>query len=100
MADKQLIFEDFADKVDEVFVISQDGLPAIPLTLKEATLLNPAFAPPGTRSPFSLMFLARDPRVFPQNLYRLEHQELGAVSIFLVPAAKNAEGVSYCATFN
>jgi hypothetical protein len=100
MAEKPLLFEDFADKVDEVFVISQDGLPAIPLTLTEAKLLNPAPSLPSVRPPFSLMFIARDPRVLPQNLYRLEHQELGAVSIFLVPAAKAAEGVSYCATFN
>ena len=100
MPDRSLVFGDFADKVDEVFVISQDGVPAIPLTLQEAKLLNPAFAVPGARPPFSLQFFARDPRVFPQDLYRLEHQELGAVSIFLVPSAKNAEGVTYHATFN
>lgn len=100
MTDKPPLFEDFADKVGDVFVVSQDGVPAIPLTLTEAKLLNPAFGLPDVRPPFSLLFLARDPRVFPQDLYRLEHQELGAVSIFLVPAAKNAEGVTYCATFN
>ncbi len=101
MTERGLVFEDFADKVDEVFVISQDGLPAIPLTLKEAELLNPAIAPPGgMRPPFSLTFFARDPRIFPQSLYRMEHQELGAVTIFLVPSAKDAEGVTYVATFN
>ena len=36
----------------------------------------------------------------PQGLYRMEHQELGAVTVFLVPSAKNAEGVTYVATFN
>ena len=100
MTEPGLVFENFADKVDEVFVISEEGLPAIPLTLKEATLLNPAFAPPGVRPPFALTFLARDPRVIPQNLYHMEHQELGMLAIFLVPAAKDAEGVTYCATFN
>jgi hypothetical protein len=30
----------------------------------------------------------------------MEHQELGAVTVFLVPSAKNAEGVTYVATFN
>jgi hypothetical protein len=54
VTERGLVFEDFADKVDEVFVIGQDGVPAIPLTLKEAGLLNPAFAPPGIRPPFSL----------------------------------------------
>lgn len=100
MTERGLVFEDFADKVDEVFVVSQDGLPAIPLTLKQAELLNPAFAPPGMRSPFSLTFLARDPRIPPQNLCPMEHQELGIVTIFLVPAAKDAAGVTYVATFN
>ncbi len=71
MTERGLVFEDFADKVDEVFVISQDGRPVIPLTLKEATLLNPAFAPPGMRPPFTLTFFARDPRVFPQSIYRI-----------------------------
>ncbi len=47
LTERGLVFEDFADKVDEVFVIGQDGVPAIPLTLKEAELFNPAFAPPG-----------------------------------------------------
>jgi len=100
VTERGLVFEDFADKVDEVFVIGQDGVPAIPLTLKEAELLNPAFAPPGLRPPFVLTLFARDPRILPQSLYRMEHQELGAVTVFLVPSAKNAEGVTYVATFN
>ena len=40
MTERGLVFEDFADKVDEVFVLGQDGVPAIPLTLKEAELLK------------------------------------------------------------
>jgi hypothetical protein len=100
VTERGLVFEDFADKVDEVFVIGQDGVPAIPLTLKQAEPLNPAFAPSGIRPPFSLTFFARDPRILPQGLYRMEHQELGAVTVFLVPSAKNAEGVTYVATFN
>jgi hypothetical protein len=100
MPEQQLVIEEFADKVGDVFAISEEGVPAIPLILKEAKLLNPAFAPPGVRPPFSLMFLARDPRVLPQRIYRMEHQDLGAVSIFLVPSGKDAEGVSYHATFN
>jgi len=63
LTERRLVFEDFADKVDEVFVICQDGVPAIPLTLKEAELLNPAFAPPGIRPPFALTFFPRDPPI-------------------------------------
>ena len=89
MTERGLVFEDFADKVDEVFVIGQDGVPAIPLTLKGAELLNPAFAPPGIRSPFSLTIFARDPRMLPQSLYRMEHQELGSRSPANKLAAKS-----------
>jgi hypothetical protein len=100
MADKLLIFEDFADKAGEVFLVNEEGVPAIPLTLQEAAPLDPAFAPRGVRPPFSLIFLARDPRVLPQRIYRMEHRDLGDVSIFLVPVAKDAGGVRYQALFN
>lgn len=100
MLDRALVFEDFADKVGHVFAISAQNIPAIPLTLTEAEPLNPARTKQGIRPPFSLVFLARDPRVLPQRLYRMEHDELGDLTIFLVPIGKDAQGVSYQATFN
>lgn len=100
MSDRQLVFEDFADKVEQIFVISDQDVPAIPLTLTEAELLSARLARPGIRPPFSLTFLAKDPRVLPQRLYRLEHNEMGVLQIFLVPIGKDAQGVSYHATFN
>lgn len=98
MSVRQLMFEDFADKVGEVFPIGDRDVPQIPLTLTEAELLSGAR--PGMRSPFSLVFLAKDPRVLPQRLYRLEHNGLGELEIFLVPIGKSEQGVSYQATFN
>jgi hypothetical protein len=100
MPDRSLALEDFVDKVGEVFPISEEGVPAIPLILQEAEPLNPAVGLPGVRPPFSLVFVAKDPRVLPQRLYRLEHQELGELAIFLVPIAKDKDGVSYEAVFN
>lgn len=100
MSARQLLFEDFADKVEQVFVISDRDVPAIPLTLVEAELLNARRGMPGIRPPFSLTFLAKDPRVLPQRIYRFEHNGLGPVEIFLVPSAKDAQGVTYTATFN
>jgi len=38
--------------------------------------------------------------VLPQRLYRLEHNGLGELDIFLVPIGKDEQGVSYQATFN
>ena len=43
---------------------------------------------------------AKDPRVLPQRIYRLEHNGLGELDIFLVPIGKDADGVSYQAMFN
>jgi hypothetical protein len=100
VSNRQLVFEDFADKVEQVFIISDQNVPAIPLTLTEAALLPAQPAKPGVRPPFSLTFLAKDPRVLPQRIYRLEHSDLGMLEIFLVPSAKDAQGVTYAATFN
>jgi hypothetical protein len=100
MIDRTLVFEDFADKVGEVFTVSDEGGPGIPLTLAEAEPLNPAFGLPGIRPPFSLIFLAKDPRVLEQRIYRMEHAGLGEVSIFIVPIGKDAKGVTYQALFN
>lgn len=100
MVERQLVFEDFSDKIGGVFAISEQGLPAIPLILKEAEPLKPAMAPPGIRPPFSLLFLCKDPRVLSQRIYRIEHDELGVLAIFVVPIGRDAEGVSYQAIFN
>ena len=100
MGERPLVIEDFADKVGDLFAIGEDGWPAIPLTLVEAEPLPERMAKRGARPPFSLIFLGKDPRVLPQRLYRLEHDRMGALTIFLVPIGKDAEGVSYQATFN
>jgi hypothetical protein len=100
MSTRQLVFEDFAGRVEQVFILSEQGVPAIPLTLAEAWSINIEKARPDIRPPFSLTFLAKDPRVLPQRIDRMEHDELGVLEIFLVPLAKDAQGVTYQATFN
>lgn len=98
--DRQLVYEDFADKVGGVFALAETAVPSVPLVLAEATPLDPAMGLPGVRPPFSLMFVANEPNVLPQGLYRLKNDGLGEVEIFLVPVGKDAKGVSYNATFN
>jgi hypothetical protein len=100
ISERSLVFEDFVDKVGDVFAVGEPGLPSIPLTLNEAQALPTRYGLPNTRPPFSLMFLGTDPRVLPQKLYRLEHSEMGVVTLFLVPIAKDALGVTYQSTFN
>jgi hypothetical protein len=52
------------------------------------------------RQPFSIYL--RGPRdfVLPQQIYRMEHDRLGALEIFLVPVGPDGKGMCYEAVFN
>ena len=100
MTERVLRFEDFEDKVGQTFTIAEAGLPAVPLTLVEANLLLTHPPPPGGRPPFSLIFLFKDQGMLPQRLYQITHDAFGTIALFLVPVAKNANGIQYQALFN
>lgn len=54
----------------------------------------------GKRAPFALTFQA-PPEVNPvQGVYRLEHEDLGTLEVFLVPVAGDREGTDFEAVFN
>ncbi len=48
----------------------------------------------------SLLFQGPDNAPIAQGIYKLEHDRLGALDIFLVPIGKDANGVQYQAIFN
>ncbi|HSK72350.1 MAG TPA: hypothetical protein VK892_11675, partial [Pyrinomonadaceae bacterium] len=49
---------------------------------------------------YSLFFLGNGDFMLPQGTYRLNHERLGEMEIFLVPVAREAEGFKYEAVFN
>lgn len=49
---------------------------------------------------FSLFFHGPQTPFMPQAIYKLQHAELGALEIFLVPVAKDKDGFQYEAVFN
>ena len=49
---------------------------------------------------FSLLFLAPHDAPLAQSIYKLEHDKLGKLDVFLVPVGKDARGVEYQAIFN
>lgn len=49
---------------------------------------------------FSLSFLAATHLVFPQSIFKLSHDVLGEMNLFLVPYNKDAKGVYYHAVFS
>ena len=88
----------FADKIGQPFVMEEPGVPAIELTLTEATAARPQSGAP--RACFSLLFTCRGSTLLPQRMYALRHSTLGLRSIFLVPIAQNGDTVTYEAIFN
>ena len=53
----------------------------------------------GGRNPFSILFLGPPSPVLPQQIYPLEHPELGRLEIFIVPVGARPEGILYEAIF-
>lgn len=49
--------------------------------------------------PFSLMFRGPAVPVLPQKMYLMEHERLGALTVFVVPVGRDAAGVLYEAIF-
>jgi hypothetical protein len=104
--DRMLTLEDFADKLGHRFAIagaddaSGAMAGAVVATLAEAEPLHTGRAVKSGRAPFSLVFVAEQAESMPQRLYRIEHETLGIVSVFLVPIGRDARGVAYQATFN
>jgi hypothetical protein len=74
---------DFAPLLHESFRISADDQSF------DAELVQVTEIPrePGGRAPFSLVFEGGPSPPLPQRIYRVEHDELGALEIFLVPIA-------------
>lgn len=71
----------------------------IEFVLVEARPL-PATMPGGARDPFSLVFRNESALLFPQQIYRMSHGQVGSFDIFLVPIARDRDGFLYQAVFN
>jgi hypothetical protein len=55
---------------------------------------------PGQTERFSAVFRGPLDHLLPQSTYRMEHEQLGGVEIFIVPIRKDGEGIYYEAVFN
>jgi hypothetical protein len=91
---------DFAGRLQQVFRIRLDGGGWLEVHLAEVAEA-PDRAAPGARMrrPFSILFRGPPGPSLPQRIYRLEHAEMGALELFLVPLGPDAEGTRYEAVF-
>ncbi len=101
----QLKSSDFTPFLNQTFRIRLEGTGPIDLELVEITeaASGQSAAAPGTggRVPFSLQFLGPvSPQYLIQHTYRLEHEQMGALDIFLVPLGPEAGRMRYEAIFN
>jgi hypothetical protein len=98
----QLQSSDFSPYLNQMFSIQLDaeGVAPIELELVQVTEIGKAFRP-GARQPFSLHFLGpASSQYLLQHRYRLEHLELGALDIFLVPLGSEEGRMRYEAIFS
>jgi hypothetical protein len=102
MLDK-LTIDTFANRIGESFTICPNDTVRIPTTLSEVTDLTALAGKHGAnrpRVPFSLLFHIPSNLVLPQQIYRIEHDELEPMEIFLVPLGPDQRGMSYEAVFS
>jgi hypothetical protein len=90
---------DFVPLVGQAFQVVLQGHEPIPLTLASATEIG-APRSPEQRQPFSLIFLAPEsPWYLPQGTYRLEHEAMAELELFIVPLGPQAGRMQYEAIF-
>jgi hypothetical protein len=90
----------FEPRLGESFRIALDDGRRIDVELIEAAASRGS-APPseGLREPFAIVFRGPYEPVLPQRIYRIEHDELGPLEIFLVPIGPDVLGMRYEAVF-
>ena len=81
---ENLAAADFLPLLHERFRVDPGDASPFEVELVE---VNEIAREPGGRAPFSLEFQGGPSPPLPQRIYRVEHEELGALEIFLVPIA-------------
>jgi len=81
---EKLTVDDFRPLQGERFQIAPDGAEAFEVELLEVTEIP---REPGGRAPFSLVFKGGPNPPLEQRIYRVEHDGLGELDLFLVPIA-------------
>ena len=94
---ERLTIDDFRGRVGETFAAASAEGRRLALTLTSVEELP---APPGrARTPFSLEFRDEAQDHVPQQTLAVEHGELGAFDLFVVPLGPGPDGMRYEAIF-
>ncbi len=89
----KLTVTDFSQHVDQKFFVHIEGNEPIELVLVEAVEVGTAPEDPGYRQAFSVLFVGPAQPILPQRIYRIEHEKMGELDLFLVPLGPNRDGL-------
>lgn len=102
MALDELTVDSFKPAVGSKFALNAGDDTKVELELVDAQANPPhegAEQGPSERTPFTLTFRGPAEPILPQQIYPLEHGELGELEIFIVPLGVDASGARYEAIF-
>lgn len=97
MLDK-LTKETFEPRKGESFTLTHETASG-ELELTLASVQGTGLQGKAKREQFSVHFNGPAEPILPQSIYRLENKEMGTMELFLVPVARDDEGVTYEAVF-
>lgn len=90
---------DFSPYLNQTFYICPEGMEPFAVELIQAQ--DSTFASPVTkRKPFSLIFRGPPEFYVPQRIYKIEHDEMGTLELFIVPIGPDERGMRYQAVFS
>jgi len=97
---ESLTHESFRPHVGTGFRVEYAPGTSATLTLAEVTVLGGGGgAGASRRQPFSLLFRGPRAPVLPQRIYRLDHERMGALDLFIVSLGPHGDGLRYEAIF-
>ena len=96
----RLTVETFTPHVGETFHLRLSDTERMPVTLIGAEASANHGMTGSARAPFSLLFRPPQGQVPPQRTYRVEHERIGTLEIFLVPITPDAQGPRLEAVFS
>ena len=95
---QDLTHASFEEHLDTPFRVHFGGEAPLEVVLYQVRLHEAHGGP--RKQPFSLYFRGPRQPVLPQQIYRLEHDRMGTMEVFLVPIGPDGQGMGYEAVFN
>jgi hypothetical protein len=97
---ESFIAEMFAGRIGQQFRFRADANTAMQVELIDARVLgSSAAADPTRRKPFAILFRGPMTPVWPQRIYRVEHDAMESFDLFVVPVGPKNGGMEYEAIF-